>query len=593
MKIRYLTHLLALTSIVFAVGVAHGQTPAQIDGARQSLPLENRHNPFGLKYGDQPPANLDLGSPKPVGNSASDSSAGSANATQEDSNQLVVDNEYKVGVDDVLDINILKPVTITSTVTVAPDGAITFPYIGNVQVKGWTLPKIQEEVQKRLSSGYMEYPVVSVSLKATRSKKFIIYGQVVHPGSYSIDENMTLLHAITEAGGFIVPGCMGHVKLLRPRTENSEFKVIESDIASILSGKNENVTVLANDTIIVSVDKYFVYGQIAKPGSYPVEENMTLLRAVTDAGGFIESGSTGTVKLLRSIAGKGEFKVTESNIKGILNGAAQNVTVLSGDTIVVSMDKFFVYGQVIRPGAYPVEENMTLLHAITLAGGFIESGLTGRVKLFRPKTANSDAKVIETNIKDVLSGANQNITVLPGDTVVVSVDKFFVSGQVNRPGAYPVEENMSLLHAITLAGGFTDSNSKGTVKLLRPKASSNDSEVISADMSEILNGAHRDVMVLPGDTIVVASDKFFVYGEVTRPGMYPLETNTSALTAISIAGGFSKFGSASRVKVLRMNGQAGKYDTTNVNIKEVIAGSSKADVLLQSGDIVVVSEGLF
>src|SRR5262245_9596611 len=54
---------------------------------------------------------------------------------------------YMVGVDDVLDIGIIKPEPIGYTVTVAPDGAITFPYIGNVRVQGLTLPGIQTEIQ--------------------------------------------------------------------------------------------------------------------------------------------------------------------------------------------------------------------------------------------------------------------------------------------------------------------------------------------------------------------------------------------------------------------------------------------------------------
>jgi polysaccharide export outer membrane protein len=75
--------------------------------------------------------------------------------------------------------------------------------------------------------------------------------------------------------------------------------------------------------------------------------------------------------------------------------------------------------------------------------------------------------------------------------------------------------------------------------------------------------------------------------------MYPLEIRATALTAISMAGGFSKFGSASRVKVLRMNESSGAYDTMKVNINEIMSGNSRADVLLKSGDIVVVSESLF
>ncbi len=501
---------------------------------------------------------------------------------------------YEVGVDDVLDISIIKPQAIKSTVTVAPDGAINFVYIGNVYVEGLTLPKVQEEIQQRLADGYMEFPIVSVSLRKMRSKKFIIYGQVVRPGAYPVEENLTLLSAITVAGGFIVPGSTGRVKLLRPRKGNSKPEVTEFDVTAILSGINPNVPVLPGDTIVVSVDKFNVYGEVNRPGAYPVEENLTLLRALTVAGGSNVSGSTGRVKLLRSKTGNKKFEVVESDITSILNGAYQNVFVLPGDTVVVSVDKFLVYGQVNRPGAYPVEENMTLLHAITVAGGFIESGSTGRVKLFRPKPKSSEFEIIESDITSVLSGAYHDVTVLSGDTIVVSADKFFISGQVNRPGAYPVEEHMTLLHAITAAGGFIEPGSTGKVKLLRLKGENKESKIIELDAMAILSGDNQNVSVLPGDTIIVSADKFFVYGEVAHPGRYPLEASTTPLTAIAMAGGFTKFGSASRVKVLRMSKKFGKYyDPISINIKDVISGYSKADALLKPGDIVVVSEGAF
>ena len=67
--------------------------------------------------------------------------------------QPALPNEYKVGVDDILDINIIQPEQMALTATVSPDGSITFPYIGRVDVKGKTPAEIQEEIQRRLADG--------------------------------------------------------------------------------------------------------------------------------------------------------------------------------------------------------------------------------------------------------------------------------------------------------------------------------------------------------------------------------------------------------------------------------------------------------
>ena len=89
------------------------------------------------------------------------------------------------------------------------------------------------------------------------------------------------------------------------------------------------------------------------------------------------------------------------------------------------------------------------------------------------------------------------------------------------------------------------------------------------------------------------SRKFFVYGEVIKPGSYAIAENTTVLRAISMAGGFTKFGSSSRVKVLRPKKNEPGYETIKISIKKVMNGDSEKDILIQQGDMVVVSEGVF
>ena len=89
------------------------------------------------------------------------------------------------------------------------------------------------------------------------------------------------------------------------------------------------------------------------------------------------------------------------------------------------------------------------------------------------------------------------------------------------------------------------------------------------------------------------SRRFFVYGEVVRPGAYAIDQNTSVMRAISLAGGFTKFGSSSRVKVLRVRQDGNGYEPLKINIKDVMNGNPNADIKLNTGDIVVVSEGVF
>lgn len=161
--------------------------------------------------------------------------------------------EYTVGVGDLLEIAILQPEKMVIAVTVSPDGSVTYPYIGQVAVKGLSLTQIQQEIQARLSAGYMKYPVVSVSLKESRSRKFLVYGEVVRPGEYYIDDRTTVLRAISMSGGFTKFGSSSHVKVLRPRPNKPGYDPIKINIKAAMNGDAEADMILqSGDMVVVS-----------------------------------------------------------------------------------------------------------------------------------------------------------------------------------------------------------------------------------------------------------------------------------------------------------------------------------------------------
>lgn len=89
------------------------------------------------------------------------------------------------------------------------------------------------------------------------------------------------------------------------------------------------------------------------------------------------------------------------------------------------------------------------------------------------------------------------------------------------------------------------------------------------------------------------SRNYTITGEITTPGTYSLGENTTVLKAISVAGGFTRFGSKSKVKVLRPRKDRPGYSKIEVDIGKVMDGDARADIVLESGDIVVISEGFF
>jgi polysaccharide export outer membrane protein len=250
----------------------------------------------------------------------------------------VASAEYTVGVGDVIVISVLQPERIDQTTVVNPDGTISFPYVGSVRVSGLTLPQIQEEIQKRLADGYMKYPVVAVSLSESRSRKFFVYGDVVHPGGYPFEEGITVLRAISTGGGFSKGSISSRVKVLRSGKEMSGYETIDVKVKEMLDGiSGTDIVLRVGDVINVSESKFFVYGEVMRPGVYPLEEGITVLKAISIAGGFSRFGSASRVKVLRTNPEGAGYETIKVNLKAVVDGAPdQDVILQPEDTVVVS-----------------------------------------------------------------------------------------------------------------------------------------------------------------------------------------------------------------------------------------------------------------
>jgi len=160
---------------------------------------------------------------------------------------------YTIGVGDILDVAILQPDPMTLRVTVSPGGEISVPYIGSVYVKGKTIAGTQSFIQQKLASGYLKYPVVTVSLVESRSRSFTISGEVMRPGNYALLENTTVLKAISIAGGFTRFGSSSRVKILRSRKDRPGYISIKVDLKAVLDGDaNADVIIEAGDIIVIS-----------------------------------------------------------------------------------------------------------------------------------------------------------------------------------------------------------------------------------------------------------------------------------------------------------------------------------------------------
>ena len=166
-----------------------------------------------------------------------------------------------------------------------------------------------------------------------------------------------------------------------------------------------------------------------------------------------------------------------------------------------------------------------------------------------------------------------------------------VVGAVARPLVCEVPGGrfVTLLQAITQAGGFTEDAAKHSIVIFRG------GEAHAFNAVPLQQGRGRDPVLMPDDIVVVpARDKVYVSGQVGRPGAYVVDADRGlkASKAIALAGGFTRIANDENVRLLRCD-KDGVQITYVLDLKSVVEGWPKNDVQLQPGDLLFVPESVF
>jgi polysaccharide biosynthesis/export protein len=177
-----------------------------------------------------------------------DNDAAAASATVKVQRPL---NEYLIGPDDILAINVWKEPEISRTLPVRPDGNISLPLVGDLRASGRTPMQLQKEIKDQLVE-YLSNPEVTVLVQEAKSHKFNIIGEVEKPGSYVMGGPMTVLDAIAMAGGLREFARSTKIYVLRTNADGSRVR-LPFNYKEVLKGSNlrADVQLQPHDTIVV------------------------------------------------------------------------------------------------------------------------------------------------------------------------------------------------------------------------------------------------------------------------------------------------------------------------------------------------------
>lgn len=241
---------------------------------------------------------------------------------------------YVIGPDDLLTVTVFNEAQLSGRFRVENDGQFSYPFLGRVMAGGKTAADVASQLRSRLAEGYLRNPQVTVEVDQFRSQSVFVQGEVRNPGKYVLSGAVTLLEALAQAGS-TTSSAGSEVLILHPKAgaagtpsdpSQADAEVQRVNLRDIESGRlSRNVTIRDGDTIIVQkAERFFVLGMVRNPGSYVLEPNMTVLQAVSVAGGVTERGSSRRLRVTRMVDGKRK----EIDAK-------PGDPVLAGDTITV------------------------------------------------------------------------------------------------------------------------------------------------------------------------------------------------------------------------------------------------------------------
>ncbi|HET7545360.1 MAG TPA: polysaccharide biosynthesis/export family protein [Polyangiaceae bacterium] len=157
---------------------------------------------------------------------------------------------YVLGPGDTFTMEIVGEKDLPHEYQVASDGTVDFPYVHTLKVADLEAQQVARLVRERLiAEKVLSDPSVVVQVKEYASRKVTILGQVSKPGSYPLLPGMTMIQAISQAGGLTAVASGTHVNLTR-KTAKGQLTV-EVDVEAISEGKSADVPLQAGDQIYV------------------------------------------------------------------------------------------------------------------------------------------------------------------------------------------------------------------------------------------------------------------------------------------------------------------------------------------------------
>lgn len=223
--------------------------------------------------------------------------------------------EYVLGAGDVVKIQVYDHPDLTTEVQLNNEGALAFPLIGEVKLEGLDYTEAEALIAKKLVQGnFIKKPNVNVLIVQYRSQRVAVLGEVYKPGRYALDSATNIIDLLSIAGGISAAG--GDMIVILRGEERIEYHL--SKLTELSNPEKRNIKILNGDTIYVPrAQQFFVYGEVNRPGVFRLEPKMTMMQALSVAGGFNPRASTRSIEIHR-VATDGQVEKISAKLTDLI-----------------------------------------------------------------------------------------------------------------------------------------------------------------------------------------------------------------------------------------------------------------------------------
>ncbi len=492
--------------------------------------------------------------------------------------------EYRLSPGDVLQVQVFGEQQMSGEYTVGPAGTISIPQMGQIYVRDTTLKDIEKVLTERLSE-LLRFPHVLVTINETAStRKVYVSGQVEKQGPLLLPFGATVVDALAGAGIGDFSD-ISRVRVTHPGQSPTtlDFSGLRTDEPIDISER-----VQYGDIIYVPKvqDKIAVLGQVNQPGSVyvPIGEEVTVLEALSRIGqGLSARADRSAALLIRKDSTTISIDLNKLLEEGDIT---QNKLLQAGDVLVVhEAANISVVGEVTNPTTFLSGEPVTVLQAISQAGGFTREAALTQGQVF---THAGEARPVDLEALWKEGDLTQNVLMYPGDILVVpeaEPETLMVVGAVARPGPLDIaqQEERDVLRIVTVAGVTATAD-------LRRVTIYREGDQIVANLQAVMDEGklEQNVDVEPGDVIMVPEkETLYVLGAVGRQGKLAWEPGMSIVDVLTAVGGLAARAQKNNIAVVRTRPD-GTWESIKLSVGPLAQGIPPEPHELKAGDIVYV-----